>query len=133
MVVRIDNKDVIIDFDEEISEKSLNDYKESIKTALKNGCDKLLLNFDKVDNFDSLFLDFIFSAKEAISSINFYNVDISLLPAFYLMKIDQIATFYTSKYDAFNEQKPIIKRRLGLVHQKALLFLTTLLVLTDIT
>lgn len=133
MVVRIDNKDVIIDFDEDLSKKSLDTYTESIKTALQQGCDKLMLNFDRVENFDNKFLDFVLSAKEVISSVNFYNVDISLLPAFYLMKIDQIASFYTSKHDALVEQKPIIKRRLGLIHQKALLFLSTILVLKDIT
>lgn len=133
MVVTIDNKEVIIDFDEEISKKSIERYKEIIKKALKSGCNKLMLNFDNVDNFDHLFLDFVISAKEVISSISFYNVNISLLPAFYLMKIDQIATFYTSKYDAKNEQKPIIKRRLGLIHQKVLLFLSSLLVLKDFT
>lgn len=133
MVVKIDNKEVIIDFDEEISKKSIEYYKEMVKKALKSGCNKLMLNFDKVDNFDNLFLDFIISTKEVISSISFYNVNISLLPTFYLMKIDQIASFYTSKYDAINEKKPIIKRRLGLIHQKVLLFLSTILVLKDFT
>ena len=134
MVVTIDNKDVIIDFDEKISKKSLDSYKNAIKKALRSGCDKLLLNFDKVDNFDHMFLDFIMSTKELMSSISFCNVNMTLLPAFYLMKIDQVATFYTSKYDAIQEKKPIIKRRLELIHQKALLFfLSAILVLRDFT
>lgn len=133
MVVIIDNKEVIIDFDEQISKKSIDYYKEMIKKALQSGCNKLMLNFDKVDNFDNLFLDFIISTKEVMSSISFYNVNMSLLPAFYLMKIDQIASFYTSKYDAANEKKPIIKRRLELIHQKVLLLLSSILVLKDFT
>lgn len=134
MVVTIDNKDVIIDFDEEISKKSLDSYKDAIKKALKSGCDKLLLNFDNVDNFDHMFLEFVMSTKELMSSISFCNVNMTLLPAFYLMRVDQIATFYTSKYDAMQEQKPIIKRRLELIQQKALiLFLSTILVLRDFT
>lgn len=133
MVVTIDNKEVIIDFGAQISKKSLDYYKKMIKKAINSGCNKLMINFDEVDNFDNLFVEFILYAKGLISSINFYNVDISLLPAFYLMKIDQIASFYTSKYDAISEKNPIIKRRLALIHSKAFLLLPTLLPLKDFT
>lgn len=133
MGVTIDKNDVFIDFNEEISGKSLDSYKKRIEKAIKSGCNKLLLNFDQVESFDDAFLDFIVSLKKIISSINFYNVNMSLLPAFYLMQIDSIASFYTSKYDALNESKPIIKRRLKVVHQTVLMFLLNFIVLKDIT
>lgn len=115
MVVIIENDDVFIDLKQEVSQGSLNRCHKKIKEAAKFGCNKLLLNFEDIKNIDNILLDFIISIKNSISSINLYNVDINLLPAFYIMKLDQIVNFYTSENDAINEHKPIVKRRFGIV------------------
>jgi hypothetical protein len=132
MTVTINNNDVFIDLNGEISEKSIDYYDKKIEKAADKGCKKLVFNFEKVKNLDNIFVDFIVKLKEKITSISFYNVNMTLLPAFYLMKIDQVVSFYTSEYDAINEVKPIVKRRLGVVQRKILMFLTTILVLTNI-
>jgi len=132
MGININKNDVFIDFEEEISAKSIDHCQKNITQASKKGCDKLIFNFKNVKSFDNMFLDFVISVKNRFASINFYNVNINLLPAFYLLKLDQIANFYTSEHDAIHEVKPIIKRRFGIVHQKILMFLTSILVLTNI-
>lgn len=127
MVVMIENDDVFIDLKQEVSEKSLNHYNNEIKKAKKFGCKKLLLNFKDINTLDNLFLDFIVSIKNLIPSINLYNVDVNLLPAFYIMKLDQIVNFYTSESDAINEHRPIIKRRFGIVSKVFLIFVSLIL------
>lgn len=133
MEVIVENNDVFIDFEQEISEKSLDYSYQRIEKASKFGCKKLMLNLEKINNLDNIFLDFLISIKNIIPSINLYNVDINILPAFYLVKLDQIVNFYTSKNDAINESKPIVKRRFGIVQRIHSIFLSIILLSTNIT
>jgi|GEM_PF-5760047 hypothetical protein len=133
MVVMIGNDDVFIDLKQEVSKGSLSYYHKKIKEAAKFGCKKLLLNFEDVSTLDNVLLDFIISIKNSMASVNLYNVDISLLPAFYLTQLDQVVNFYTSENDAINESKPIIKRRFGIVRKVYSTFLSIILVLTGIS
>lgn len=115
MVVIIEHDDVFIDLRQEVSERSLNHCYKKIKEAAKFGCKKLMLNFEDVKTLDNNLLDFIISIKNAMPSISLYNIDINLLPAFYITKLDQIVNFYTSENDAIKELKPIVKRRFEIV------------------
>jgi hypothetical protein len=133
MVVIIEDDDVFMDLKQEVSQGSLNHCHSKIKEAAKFGCKKLMLNFKDVNNLDNILLDFIISLKKSISSINLYNVDINLLPAFYIMKLDQIVSFYTSENDALNDQKPIVKRRFEIVSKVFSILSSIILVSKDIT
>ncbi|MEI8377933.1 MAG: hypothetical protein WCF95_05280 [bacterium] len=133
MVVMIENDDVFIDLKQEVSNGSLNHCHKKIKEAAKFGCNKLMLNFKDINDLDNILLDFIISIKNSISSINLYNVDMHLLPLFYLIKLDQFVNFYTSENDALNEYKPIIKRRFEIVPKVSSIFLSIILVSRNIT
>jgi len=133
MVVIIKNDDVFIDLKHEVSEESLDHCNKNIKKAAKIGCKKLMLNLKNINTLDNVLLDFIISIKNSISSVNLYNVDINLLPAFYIMKLDQIVNFYTSENDAINENKPIIKRRFGIVSKVCLMFLSIFIESLNVT
>ncbi len=133
MVVMGQSDDVFIDLKQEVSEGSLDHCNMRIKKAAKSGCKKLLLNFKDVNTLDNILLDFIISIKNSIASINLYNVDINLLPAFYLTKLDQVVNFYTSESDAINESRPIVKRRFGIVQKVHSLILSMIFVVTNIT
>ena len=133
MVVMGQNDDVFIDLKQEVSKGSLDHCNRTIKKAAKTGCKKLLLDFKDVSTLDNILLDFIISIKNSIASINLYNVDINLLPAFYLTKLDQVVNFYTSESDAINESKPIIKRRFGIVQKVHSLILPIIFVVANIT
>lgn len=115
MTETINKKDLFISLKESISCENLRCYEKEIASAIKAGYKRIFFDFIKVDNMDNVFLDFVLNIKDNFNSINFYNIDMSLLPAFYLMKIDNIADVYTSQDDAIKEQKPIIKRRLSVL------------------
>lgn len=132
MVVMNENDDVFIDLKQEVSNGSLNHCHKKIKEAAKFGCKKLMLNFKDVNTLDNILLDFIISIKNSMSSISLYNVDIQLLPAFYLTKLDQIVNFYTSENDALNENRPIIKRRFEIVPKVSSIFLSFIFTLSCI-
>ena len=133
MVVMIENDDVFIDLKQEVSNGSLNHCHKKIKEAAKFGCNKLMLNFKDINDLDNILLDFIISIKNSMRSINLYNVDMHLLPLFYLIKLDQFVNFYTTENDALNEYKPIIKRRFEIVPKVSSIFLSIILVSRNIT
>lgn len=119
MIFSAKEHEIFIDFDEEISSKDLLHYKKNIKKASYDSKINVILNFENVKNFSNSLIDFILSIKKITNQINICNINTTLLPAIYLMKLDEEVKIYTSEYDAQNHTKPMIKRRFKIVPKLA--------------
>lgn len=111
MGTTINNNGIFVNLRENVTLENLKFYEKKITEAVSTGCNRVFFNFFNVNNFDNMLLEFVLKIENDFSSVNFYNIDMNLLPAFYLMEFDKIANIYTSENDAINEKKPLIKRR----------------------
>lgn len=111
METTINKNGLFVNLKENVTLDNLKSYEKQISSAVKSGCNRIFFDFFKVNQFDNMFLEFILKFRNDFSNISFYNIDMNLLPTFYLMEFDKVANIYTSENDAINEKKPIIKRR----------------------
>lgn len=119
MIFSAKEHEIFINFEEEISSKSLFWHKKCIEKASLNNKLNVILNFEHVETFSNSLVDFILSIKKITNQINICNLNTTLLPVVYLMQLDKEVKIYTSEYDAKTQTKPIIKRRFKLVSKNA--------------